>query len=204
MSKQYPFIILIFLLILINGFLLYSNYSLKRIQSLSEPKVTTSGKLSAILNERVITDSKLGLGFAFAKAVILTKSDGKSHSFKDLYQANERLLFFRFSPPNHCESCVIQSMLQIKEVFGSLAAKKVILLVSGVEGRNLNTILSKFEIASQIFSIDPSVFPEELENKESPFFFEMDKKLKTSDVFLVQYELSHLATDYLKTTLKHL
>jgi hypothetical protein len=159
------------------------------------------------LEERIVQNSILPNDlFLVKKAISLTDTNGKVIALKDLpgYSQKQDLLIFRFSDSSHCSTCIIESIGQLKNNLNgaNIDFNRIALFSTDNDFRNLIITKRKFDIHFNIYYVSSEFLPQELENRNEPYFFVLTKEFEMKYIFLIQYELLQLNTSYLQAVSK--
>ena len=110
-NKSY--LVILFLIISLNIFLLVKNYKLKKALTVQNNSTVMNG-ISDKLTARIITDATFNNTFNISEQSLVYDNFGNAFTFNNIFLNDEKKLFFRFSPLLHCNSCIVEAILHLK------------------------------------------------------------------------------------------
>jgi hypothetical protein len=116
---------------------------------------------------------------------------------KEIFNAGQKqILVYRFSKM-HCESCVVASIKIIRKWMDSIGSENIIFLGNYRNNKIFRKTISEYDIENLKF-YNTSQFNMAVEEIGYPYFFMLDKNLKTSNVFVPDKGLPKITEEYLK------
>lgn len=186
----------IFIILVLNLLLVYEIYNLKWEQVSPNAEIINQVEINNKLIKRIVTDATIINSFKLSDTIVVQDVFGNSRFLKDIFENKDNLLFFRFSPIINCNSCIVEAFLHLKFYLNEYG-DKIILLVSDSNTQGLQIILNKYNIQAQIFIINDTAFPANLEKFKDPYFYVMEDNLIAKNIFFVQYGMTDLTPYYL-------
>ena len=189
--------VIILLLVILNVFLLSQNIRLKKLgHSPNDHSHPNHDHVQESLYNRIVLDSKISEQFFLDKNAVCRDSLDKKIPIRSLVQDSVDYLVFRFSPSQHCSSCIEATLPQLKKIALS-SNLRLLLFATEIIPRDIYVLNRKYNHNFKIYSIDNKYFQSDLEHYKLPYLFTIDRNLKAKNVFFVEYDLTFLTERYL-------
>jgi hypothetical protein len=137
--------------------------------------------------------------YALSPETIIRDEDGQLLTFNDIFENDEFVPVYRFSEM-HCDICITQHLMMLKELSSKISLNKLVLLSSYTGTRKIKILKHTHKFDFRIFNIVGDIgIP--LEKVNNPYFFVLDKNLKCHRFFTAIKENPELTVSCIKAIL---
>lgn len=196
MQKQSRFLyISIFLLLVLNGILLYK-ITKKDVpiqdSHQHESNSTEASEYVNLLRGKIQLQVKYN-DISFSQKSNLTDTNGDSQKIKNIIK--DRSLVFYFNN-NHCYSCIDEAVPQLEKLAQEIGYDKIFIFAALDEKRDILSIQQKFKSKLNIYHILDENIISSAKSLNFPFLFVIDKNFQTSRLFFLEKTMPEVTKDY--------
>lgn len=157
----------------------------------------------AIIDQQVRYNIEQSEVFTYLDGEEITDEEGKLLSMKKLVGTGNDKLVFRFTSYN-CIECIISELTYLNKYIESMGKDRLIMLGSFENINQLRIFKKKYNISFMVYNINNKndCFPSSLTEMNMPFYFNIDKELTSSRIFIPEKELGKYSSLYIESIVK--
>lgn len=172
----------------------FNFYSFKRYKDCSSITEAQKTNNTEIYIHKIIAESSNNGQVIFTKPLSLTNYLGEEKLITKLKNA-ENQLFFCFSAKIHCSSCIVETILSLKQKFPDQTNVTLLAYESGID--DLKIMSQKLNYKFDTYLISDSIISKAITVFKKPFIFTFDKIPNSKKLFFVDPDLNNLTVKFL-------
>jgi hypothetical protein len=182
------------ILLVSNGILLFRQKGLyDTINTINEFYYLSEHRYKTISND-IMTYSYMD-DMDINPRTIVRSERGDSVLLKDLVHKTSFVVKYSYL---NCEECINYQINVMKTYIDKIGIDNILILVSYANLRSLSIDKKLYDYKKNIFYFEDEGFDFTIENKNEPYFFILDDKMKAKHFFIPRKEMENLTNDYMK------